>query len=110
MNRAPFGFRSCLTYTPEMESNLSGLPLSDVLTDRARALEVRQTWAEARARDMLALAVADMDRLGSVPLDFERREDPESVRVGSWSARRWRDSDDAESARLTAWEASGHDY
>lgn len=89
---APHGWRSQVAWTPEVESRLSGLPLSDVLTDRARALVLRQTWAEERARDMLADAIAYMDReLSGVPSDCERREDPESVRIGWSCARRWRD-------------------
>lgn len=90
MNRQPEGFRAGLSFSPEVEANLSGLPLSDVLTDRARALELRQVWAEARARDMLADAIAEMDRLGALPEDFERRED-DGTMIGG---RRWADPEE----------------
>lgn len=73
--QAPERFQAA--WTPEAEANLSGLPLSDVLTDRARAFELRQIWAEARARDMLAAAIAEMDQSGDgVPEEFERRAEP----------------------------------
>lgn len=90
-DRAPFGFRSVLSFTPEVEAHLTGLPLSDVLTDRARALELRQTWAEARARDMLAAAIQEADQSGEgVPDEFEQREDPYSPSDGG---RRYDDPD-----------------
>ena len=57
--------------------------------DRLAVLEQRQRWAEAEAARMVRDAIAEADRLGAVPSEFERRDSSNAWRNSK--LRRWSD-------------------